>query len=286
VRALCCYLLVHQHLPVDRAAQLLGDVLGAPLATGTVAAVLAEGTAGLERFCQVVREQLAVAEVTHFDETGARVAGRLHWVHSASTSSLSLFTVHARRGKVAMDAAGVLPSVTGVAVHDGWSPYWRYQVTHALCGTHLLRELEVIVDEPGQGWAAGMAELLADAKTQADRARAAGTERVDDGVRLRLHARYQRLLADGQAATDAVAWLLAVSTTATTPDLAIPAGRCSGQTPSGRATTRTAQQQGLRGPPRCYGRAWPSPRQSAAGGTPPSSWRLGALPSSDQTGGE
>jgi hypothetical protein len=31
VRALCCYLLVHQHLPVDRAAQLLGDVLGAPL---------------------------------------------------------------------------------------------------------------------------------------------------------------------------------------------------------------------------------------------------------------
>jgi transposase/uncharacterized coiled-coil protein SlyX len=79
VRALCCYLLVHQHLPVDRAAQLLGDVLGAPLATGTVAAVLAEGAAGLEGFCQVVREQLAVAEVAHFDETGARVAGRLHW---------------------------------------------------------------------------------------------------------------------------------------------------------------------------------------------------------------
>jgi len=70
-----------------------------------------------------------------------------------------------------MDAAGVLPSVTGVAVHDGWSPYWRYQVTHALCGAHLPRELEGIVDEPGQGWAAGMAELLADAKTQADRAR-------------------------------------------------------------------------------------------------------------------
>jgi transposase len=59
VRALCCYLLVHQHLPVDRAAQLLGEVLGAPLATGTVAAVLAEGAAGLERFCQVVRQQLA-----------------------------------------------------------------------------------------------------------------------------------------------------------------------------------------------------------------------------------
>jgi len=165
-----------------------------------LAAVLAEGAAGLEGFCQVVREQLAAAEVVHFDETGARAAGRLHWVHSASTKLLSLFTVHTRRGKQAMDAAGVLPSFAGVAVHDGWSPYWRYEVTHALCGAHLLRELDAITQEPGQGWAAGMAELLADAKTQADRARDAGAEQVDGGMRERLKARYQRLLADGPVA--------------------------------------------------------------------------------------
>jgi transposase len=171
MRALCGYLLVHQHLPVDRAAQLLADVLGTPVSTGTLAGLLAEGAAGLEGFGQVVREQVAAAEVAHFDETGARVAGRLHWVHSASTGSLSLFTVHPRRGKVAMDTAGVLPGFHGVAVHDGWSPYWRYQVTHALCGAHLLRELDAVTCEPGQGWAAGMAELLADAKTAADRAR-------------------------------------------------------------------------------------------------------------------
>jgi hypothetical protein len=81
-----------------------------------------------------VREQLVEAEVAHFDETGARVAGRLHWVHSASTPLYSWFTVHAKRGVVAMDAAGVLPGFQGVAVHDGWSPYWRYQgAAHALC---------------------------------------------------------------------------------------------------------------------------------------------------------
>jgi transposase len=201
VRALVCYLCVHQHLPIDRAAQLLADVLGASVATGTLAAVVAEGAAGLAGFVQVVAAQLAAAPVAHFDETGARVAGRLHWVHSASTGSLSLFAVHAKRGKQAMDAAGVLPEFTGIAVHDGWSPYWRYeQVTHALCGAHLLRELDAITDEPRQGWAAGMAELLVDVKLVADRARAAGCGRVDDDARARLHARYQRLLADGQAA--------------------------------------------------------------------------------------
>src|SRR5215211_1998886 len=201
VRALVCYLCVHQHLPVDRAAQLLADVLGASVATGTLAAVLAEGAVGLDGFLAAVRDRLAAAPVAHFDETGARVAGRLHWVHSASTSLLSLFTVHAKRGKVAMDAAGVLPGFGGVAVHDGWAPYWRYEdVSHALCGAHLLRELEAITEEPGQGWAAGMAELLVDAKLACDRARADGVQRVDDQARARLHARYERLLADGQAA--------------------------------------------------------------------------------------
>ena len=200
VRALVCYLCVHQHLPVDRAAQLLADVLGASVATGTLAAVLAEGAAGLDGFLAIIRDQLAAAPVAHFDETGARVAGRLHWVHSASTSLLSLFTVHAKRGKVAMDQAGVLPGFVGVAVHDGWAPYWRYEVTHALCGAHLLRELDAITDEPGQGWAAGMAELLVDAKLACDRARAAGAGRVEGAARARLHTRYERLLADGRAA--------------------------------------------------------------------------------------
>jgi len=82
------------------------------------------------------------------------------------------------------------------------------------------------------------------------------------------------------AATDAVACLLAGSTTAATPDRSLPAGRCSGPTSSGRATTRTTQPQALRGHPRCDGRVWPPPRPSAAGGTPASSWRLGALLSS------
>ena len=52
----------------------------------------------------------------------------------------------------------------------------------------------------GLGWAAGMAELLVDAKLAADRARASHAEHIDADVRARLHIRYQRLLADGRAA--------------------------------------------------------------------------------------
>jgi transposase len=74
VRALGCYLLVYQHLPVDRAAQLLADVLGAPMATGTLAGVVAEAAGGLAGFVEVVRRRLATAPVAHFDESVRREA--------------------------------------------------------------------------------------------------------------------------------------------------------------------------------------------------------------------
>jgi transposase len=100
-----------------------------------------------------------------------------------------------------MDAAGILPGFAGIAAHDGWSPYRHYQdATHALCGAHLLRELDAVADEPQQGWAAGMRELHTDAMVATDQARVAGATGVHDQARDRLHARYQRLLADGHAA--------------------------------------------------------------------------------------
>jgi transposase len=201
VRAFGAYLGVWHHLPVQRATALLDDALGAGCSAGWLGGLLAEAAGGLGGFVERVREQLARAEVAHFDETGARVAGRLHWVHSASTALLSWFTVHPKRGVVAMDAAGVLPRFHGVAVHDGWSPYWRYpKATHALCAAHLLRELEAIGDESGQGWAAELAEWFTIACAQAAAARDAGADRLAPWVLAGLQDRYDRVLATGRAA--------------------------------------------------------------------------------------
>ncbi len=100
-----------------------------------------------------------------------------------------------------MDAAGVLPGFTGVAVHDCWSPYWRSaRAAHALCGAHLLRELDEAAGQPGQGWAGELAEWLSVAAGQAAGARAAGAERLDPGVVDRLLGRYDQLLAKAHAA--------------------------------------------------------------------------------------
>jgi transposase len=145
--AIAVYLVLGQHLPVERTAALLAELFGSPMSVGTVAAWTSRAAAGLGPFTAAARAGLAGAEVVHLDETGLRVAGRLHWLHVASSTRFTGLCCHRKRGKEAIDAAGVLPHCTGIAVHDALAPYARYPAaTHALCNAHLLRELIAVVD--------------------------------------------------------------------------------------------------------------------------------------------
>src|SRR4051794_699711 len=145
--AIAVYLCLGQHLPVERTAALLAELFGTPMATGTVAAWTHRAAAGLAPFTAAARTALSEAGLVHVDETGLRVAGRLHWLHVASNALFTALFCHRRRGTEAIDAAGVLPHFTGIAVHDAFAPYARYgSATHALCNAHLLRELIAVVD--------------------------------------------------------------------------------------------------------------------------------------------
>ncbi len=152
---------------------------------------------GLTDFDEQLRALLGDQPVAHFDETGLRIAERLSWVHCASTQTLTRYTVHAKRGGQAMDDAGVLPGFTGVAVHDGFSPYRAYtDAAHALCGAHHLREL-IAATEAGQLWASGMSCFLLDTKDLVDQAKTAGRQALDAPALAELHRNYRDLIASG-----------------------------------------------------------------------------------------
>jgi transposase len=147
MHAIIVYLYMGQFLSKKRTAQALSDLFNVPVSQGTVAAATARAGADLGPFLDLVRAGLNRATVVNFDETGLRVDGALHWLHSASTRTLSYLFCHRRRGTAAMQAMGVLPGFTGTAVHDAWAPYDTYtEAAHALCGAHLLRELQAVLD--------------------------------------------------------------------------------------------------------------------------------------------
>lgn len=199
VAALAVYLLGRQHLPVERAAECLEEAFGAAVSTGWLSSLLPNAAARLDGFLAIAREQLAAAQVAHFDETGGRVAGKLHWIHVACNDTWTLFHLDRKRGRVAMDAAGVLPDFRGVAVHDGLVVYRQYdQALHGLCNAHHLRELAGIAELTSQAWPTMLAELLVEVHVAVEIAKATGKTKLPARRLTTFGKRYDALIGEGK----------------------------------------------------------------------------------------
>jgi transposase len=174
VKTWAAYFTNQHHIPVERTTEIFEDLVQHRVSEATVL----KASADLERCTgpstEAVKEMLRHAEVLHVDESGLRVTGKLHWLHVASTESLTSYelvsgvgpSLHAKRGQEAMDDAGILSEFKGRAVHDHWKPYFKYdECDHALCNAHHLRELRFIEKQYEQPWAKDMAELLLEIKS-------------------------------------------------------------------------------------------------------------------------
>ena len=189
------------YIPVARAAQLLAQLAGLPVSTGWMAAVRSKAAAliGASGFPDHVRDLLRSAPALHADETPARAAGGLRYVHLACTAYLTLMHTGDRSGE-AIDAGGVLPGYAGILVRDGYHGYAHLtDAAHAWCAAHLLRDLKGLHDAgpDTEQWAAKIACLLLWARDAAAAARDAGQAALDPAVLDQLTARYRQAAAEG-----------------------------------------------------------------------------------------
>ncbi len=207
--AAAVYLWHGQFLSRGRTCEAISELFGVPVSPGAVAGMVSRLAGKLDATLAAARAALAAAGVAHADETGFRVAGKLAWVHSASSGKYALITVHPKRGRQAMDAAGVIPAFRGILVHDAWAPYDTYgQLTHALCNAHALRELQAVIDvspEDQWCWAAQAADALREMKRLADASLATdGTlDHADQEKLSRSRHRYHSAALIGQRETAA-----------------------------------------------------------------------------------
>ena len=200
IRSFVAYCDNYQLLPTERICELIYDLTGHALSEGTLYSLNTTIADALAPFGERVRDLLAAAPVLHCDESGVRVQGKLHWVHVASTAFLTSYTVHANRGQLAMDAAGILPRFAGVAIHDSWGPYWNYDCAHALCNVHHLRELQAVLELDQQPWAGAMIGFLRTAEQEVGTAIAAGQDHLTAERLAALTTHYDDLITQGFAA--------------------------------------------------------------------------------------
>jgi transposase len=161
LRAHAVYFSNYHHIPVERTAQIMEDVFGHRISDAVVIGANRECASEIGTAAEKIREQLISSPVANFDETGIRVNGKTQWLHVACTPTLTHYSVHGNRGQEGLNDNGILPEFQGVAVHDHWHPYFRYDsCSHALCNAHHLRELKFVSEQYAQDWAAELSGLL------------------------------------------------------------------------------------------------------------------------------
>ena len=198
IKAQMVYFNQYQMLPLERTAEIFGSLYEHSISEGTLVEVTREAGERVAGVNTAIQQHITEQEdMAHFDETGARVEGGLYWLHSASTARLTYYAVHPKRGSQAMDAIGILPKMKGRAMHDGWMPYFKYPVQHALCNAHHLRRLKFLEERYPQKWVNPMADLLLSIKEAVDKAKAGSRTGLSRKKLTDFESEYDRLVKQG-----------------------------------------------------------------------------------------
>lgn len=206
LRAVAVYLVVYQHVPVERAAQLIADLTGAAPSTGWVSAQVARAADALGEVEKLIKTLITLCTVIGVDETSMSIAGKAQWLHVARTDTLTAYHLHQSRGRVAVNEFGILPAYTGTAVHDALSVYDCYPAQHALCGAHLVRELTAAEQaHPDQHWPAQARTALIELDHLANTARDQGLATIPADLAQAPLERYRQAVLVGLAQHPAAA---------------------------------------------------------------------------------
>lgn len=164
LKSLCVYLQNYQMLPFARCSELISDLTGHRISTGSLSNFQKQCFGDLRDYEQHIRQQLLQSPILHADETGVRLNGKNSWIHVVSNKTISLFSHHLNRGKQAMDAVGLLELYKGTLVHDRFSSYFSHECDHSLCNAHILRDLVYVEEAFDAPWAKQIRKLLCKAK--------------------------------------------------------------------------------------------------------------------------
>jgi hypothetical protein len=204
LKSLVVYLLVYQHVPVQRCVQLIADLTGGNgPSDGFVHGMLSRCAAAVAEVVSAIKSLITLARVVGFDETTLRCgkAGTKKYVLSASTETATVYHLGGRDLE-SFAEAGILPEFAGVAVHDRYRNYfhhrWEKLAGHQACAAHLLRDFADAAETyPDAHWPEQAQRALRGLITAWHAAREAGLADIDPRVRAELTTEFRRAVRVG-----------------------------------------------------------------------------------------
>lgn len=164
LKAFVINLLVCQMVALNRVQKLVKSIMDVTLSETSLLKFVFRLHQALEQWEISAKEALLKMPAMNVDETSFRVDKKNHWIHVYSSGDITLKCLNQGRGIKAIDEIGIIPLYGGVIIHDCLAAYFSYKnCEHALCGSHLLRELAFVVESNDYSWAKKMKCLLQDA---------------------------------------------------------------------------------------------------------------------------
>ncbi len=210
LRALAVYLVVFQHVPVERCRELIADVAGAAVSEGFIHSCLARAASLAGEVVALIRALITASAVAGFDETTLRSgpAGEKKYVHGAFTERYSAFWL-GTRSLDSMQDAGILPGFAGIVVSDRYqnyfNPRWEHIAGNQACLSHLLRDYEDCAESyPGAVWPVQAQRALRGLIHAWHAAREQGLDAIPAGVRNPLEHEFRHAVLAGLASVPRV----------------------------------------------------------------------------------
>ena len=161
LKAYIINLLICQMISLNRVQKMIKSIIGEILSESTLLKFILRFHEALAVWEWNAKQAILQEAAIHVDETSLRVDKKNHWIHVYSAGDITLKFLHRRRGTEAIEKINIIPRYHGTIIHDCWSPYLTYNhCDHALCGSHLTRELTCIIEANEYNWASNMKNLL------------------------------------------------------------------------------------------------------------------------------
>jgi transposase len=125
-----------------KVTRCLGSLFGIPLSRGGSVHTVLRAAARCEPVYEAIRQTVGQSDWVVPDETGWRVGGPPAWLHTLVGPEATAYVIDpTRSGAVAEAILGL--DYDGTLIHDGWSPYDRFEdARHQQCLNHLLRRAD------------------------------------------------------------------------------------------------------------------------------------------------
>ena len=161
VEAIVGYYSAYQYLPFNRMKQMFGQVFNLPISQGTLVNILEKLAQKGQPIYEEIRSYIENSSSVGGDETGIRVNGDRWWGWIWQNLNASFISITSNRASQTIKELFPNGFPNAILNSDRWRPHLStHAAGHQLCISHLLRDLNYLIEFEKTQWAADMKMLF------------------------------------------------------------------------------------------------------------------------------